>query len=185
MQTIRIHDVTVLLSPIPEGEPGSRRRLEKEAVLDIIRRGIGEAAELLHDPSGAPRLQGPDVPPGLHISISHCARTAVVALRENAVVGVDIEMWRDQLLKVAPRFLSPVEQQFFSSRSALLKAWTSKESAFKAAGAPDLVIADISLNPDLSRALIPGDKAANYHTFRLFHHPGPDDACLTIAIPDE
>lgn len=176
-----MHGVTVYLHPIPAGERGTHRQREQEAVAQIIRHAFSDAARLEHDPDGAPLLGGVE---GVRISVSHSARMAAVAARSEGRLGIDIEHWREQLRTVGPRYLSNAEQENFTTEEALLKAWTSKESVFKAAGVPDLTLIDISLDPDLTRATISPLKARGAHRFSLHHLAGPEGAQITIAVPD-
>ena len=54
-------------------------------------------------------------------------------------VGVDIEQWREQLVRVAPRVLSESEMAVYGASSdLLLRAWTMKETLYKAALTPGL-----------------------------------------------
>lgn len=174
-----MREATVYLLRIPgAGElPLSRRERERKAVESIIREVFGPEAALHHDDNGAPYLDGTAT--GTFISVSHSASTACVAVRNGSAVGVDIETGRSQLRSVAARFLSPDEQAIFTSDTALLTAWTSKEAAFKAASEPRLVISDIRLSSDMTSAATPSGQK-----FALHHRPFGDNSLITIAIPN-
>lgn len=174
-----MREATVYLLRIPgAGElPLSRRERERTAVESIIREVFGSEAALHHDGNGAPYLDGTAT--GTFISVSHSASTACVAVRNGSAVGVDIETGRSQLRIVAARFLSPDEQAIFTSDTALLTAWTSKEAAFKAASEPRLVISDIRLSADMTSAATPSGQK-----FALHHRPFGDNSLITIAIPN-
>lgn len=174
-----MREATVYLLRIPgAGElPLSRRERERTAVESIIREVFGSEAALHHDDNGAPYLDGTAT--GTFISVSHSASTACVAVRNGSAVGVDIETGRSQLRSVAARFLSPDEQAIFTSDTALLTAWTSKEAAFKAASEPRLVISDIRLSSDMTSAATPSGQK-----FALHHRPFGDNSLITIAIPN-
>lgn len=179
MKTIDMREATIYLLRIPgAGElPLSRRERERMAVESIIREVFGSEAALRHDAFGAPYLDGTAT--GTFISVSHSASTACVAVRNGSAVGVDIETGRSQLRSVAARFLSPDEQAIFTSDTALLTAWTSKEAAFKAASEPRLVISDIRLSDDMTSAATPSGQK-----FALRHRPFGDNSLITIAIPN-
>ena len=174
-----MREATVYLLRIPgAGElPLSRRERERTAVESIIREVFESEAALHHDDNGAPYLDGTAT--GTFISVSHSLDTACVAVRNGSAVGVDIETGRSQLRSVAARFLSPDEQAIFTSDTALLVAWTSKEAAFKAASEPRLVISDIRLSSDMTSAATPSGQK-----FALHHRPFGDNSLITIAIPN-
>lgn len=134
---------------IPHTDRSGRRAAETDATLTLIHRVLGREVTLTHTPSGAPLLLGSD----LLISISHCTDCAVVALcpPEMGVdgLGVDVELWRDQLQRISSRFLSAEESGIWNrSDETLLKAWTAKEAIFKAAGVNGMTITDIILPKD-------------------------------------
>lgn len=92
-------------------------------------------------PHGKPRLPEPD---GLELSVSHSGDRVVVALSQDAPVGVDVEevaRLRDPD-GVASHVLAPPESAWFSAspaevahrRRALLTYWIRKEAVVKATG---------------------------------------------------
>ncbi|GAB4214450.1 MAG: hypothetical protein OHK0013_39130 [Sandaracinaceae bacterium] len=108
------------------------RRLARAALAAL---GHGEA-ELLNGPDRAPRW-----PEGIHGSISHCDRRAVVAVTraEHGTVGVDVEH-RDELKRelwktvFLPREIADLEARFDATmrgRMALV-LFSAKESLYKA-----------------------------------------------------
>ncbi|MCM1096153.1 MAG: 4'-phosphopantetheinyl transferase superfamily protein, partial [Terasakiella sp.] len=84
--------------------------------------------------AGAPVLEGSR----LHISISHSARMAAVAIDPARRIGIDIEdLDRGrQIERVAPRVLSAAELESYTGR--LLEAWTLKEALYKIADDPGI-----------------------------------------------
>lgn len=137
---------SVLTTPILCHEDASRREAEREASLLLARRVAGLGAVIDHYPDGAPFIPGF----GGHISLSHCRSLAAIALSSSPHIGIDAEIWRPQLIRVAPKFLSPAELPFWSATPLrLLFAWTIKEAVYKAARTPGLPLHHISL-PDLS-----------------------------------
>ena len=88
-----------------------------------------------HTPDGKPEAIGQ---PGIHVSIAHHSMSdgcwAAVACNGSAI-GIDVEAERDQLQRIAPRFLSETERAALgASPAALATAWAIKECMFKAFG---------------------------------------------------
>lgn len=155
--------------PLTHGRP--RAEAERRAVMKLISRRFGPQASLVHDAHGAPSIAGRPEP----ISISHGAGRAILAVgRRGMSVGIDIECWREQLARVAPRFLTPAERQRIATPAALLQAWTAKEAAFKAAGIPGLTMSAIETSPGFFTA------AAATHRFEITFIP-IQEAMIAIA----
>lgn len=125
--------------------PGGRRDAERSAVMAIVRGLFGADAAVGHRQDGSPVLECEDAP---EVSVSHCRTMAVLAVGASARIGVDVEEWREQLRRVAPRFLSEEEKSLVQSDDALLRAWTVKEAVYKAANRPGLSLADILWHGD-------------------------------------
>lgn len=124
----------------------SRAERERKAVDELVAGAFGPDAVKSRLPSGAPLITIGGLPVDRLYSISHCAGLAILAVAEGVkAVGTDIEIYREQLRRVASRFLSPEEEIFYSSDEGLLTAWTLKEAAYKAALTPGLALKDIRL----------------------------------------
>lgn len=147
IEVFKYDNITLGVTPI-EADPG-RTRTEREhaAVGDIIARFFGADACVGHRDSGAPYLVGRE---DISLTISHSRDYAAVAFSAERTVGVDIEQWREQLVRVAPRVLSESEMAVYSATPALLlRAWTMKEALYKAALTPGLDFRrDIMLPPN-------------------------------------
>lgn len=111
------------------------RQLEHWCV-DQCLNALGEdRIAIVHDAHGKPFVQGLE---SLHISIAHHSNAsgcwAAVVCAESPV-GVDIETERQQLQRIASRFLHPDERTALGDGLASLSmAWAVKESMFKAHG---------------------------------------------------
>ena len=111
------------------------RQLEHWCV-DQAFRAIGQPnLRIAHAADGKPEIFGQ---PQIHVSIAHHSTSdgcwAAVACSESAI-GIDVEAERDQLQRIAPRFLSEKERAALgASPAALAAAWVVKESMFKAFG---------------------------------------------------
>lgn len=119
----------------------SRREAETAAVSRLIKYLFGSDAEHTHRPDGSPVIEGI----GSEISVSHSRTHAFVATHPHLRIGVDAEQPRNQLMAVAPKFMSAEELADPQSLDQLLTAWTIKEAVYKAAGTPGLALTDIKL----------------------------------------
>lgn len=98
----------------------------------LVKELFGGECRLAHEPSGAPFLERDGVRVGPEISISHCRGAVAVAYRDNARVGVDIELARERVMRVRERVLSDEELRFTGlSVWKNTLAWTAKEALFK------------------------------------------------------
>ncbi len=180
--SIPAEGVEIYLAPIvTDGNRHSRRDAEKAATAQLVTTLFGTGATVAHNPDGAPLLILPDGAPAPEISISHSIRTVALAVgRAGRPIGVDIEQPRQQLVRVAARFLAPEETAIHAaSEENLLRAWTAKEAAFKAAGIAGLTLADIRLDPTASHALIPQWPSVE---ICISHFPGHDGSLIAVAI---
>lgn len=130
-----------------------RRQLERRAVGRLVEAAFGHDAVLGHRHSGAPFVVGSPAA----VSVSHSARCCLLAVDQSGrPIGVDVEHWRPQLLRVAPRVLMPDElSRYAASQRSLLMAWAAKEAVFKAAGDPSLTISVIRVDLDNMSASTP------------------------------
>lgn len=180
--SIPAEGVEIYLAPIvTDGNPHSRREAEKAATARLVTALFGPGATVTHTPDGAPLLILTDSATAPEISISHSIRTVALAVgRAGSPIGVDIEQPRQQLARVVRRFLAPEETAIHAaSEENLLRAWTAKEAAFKAAGITGLTLADIRLDATASHALIPARPSAE---IRISHYPDPDGSLIALAI---
>lgn len=130
--------------PFPAGTHG--REAERFTAETLVRKALGEDVTICHDPDGAPfamtsgggRLSG-------YVSISHSSSNCALAVSDFPV-GIDLEAPREQLRRIASRFLTPAERKSMQepySIVRLLEMWTAKEAVFKCASIPSLVISEI------------------------------------------
>ncbi len=82
-------------------------------------------------PDGKPFLLGSTA----HISLSHAEHLVVAALHFTSPIGIDLEKPREQLQRIAPKFLSPAEQEETKEDLNLLcQYWSAKEAVYKLIG---------------------------------------------------
>lgn len=136
IEIFKYDDITLGVTPIEADPDRTRTEREHAAVGDIIARFFGADARVGHRDSGVPYLVGRE---DISLSVSHSRDYAAVAFSSERTIGVDIEQWREQLLRVAPRVLSESEMAVYGvSSDLLLRAWTMKEALYKAALTPGL-----------------------------------------------
>ena len=122
---------------VPSARAGDRRRAEREAVGELLRRnGLGP---LTHDEQGAPHLDG------MFISVSHSREKAVIAFSSDSPLGVDTEPTSPRISRIIERVLTERERQMPLDPHV---RWMAKEAVFKAAAIDDLTIAEITVSPD-------------------------------------
>jgi 4'-phosphopantetheinyl transferase len=96
-------------------------------------------AKIRYTPKGAPVLADSS----FSISFSHAGEFAAVIVSAENRVGIDIELLRDRVLRVAGRFLTPDELNRTNEPNRLEKTyvhWSAKEALYKLYGGnlPDL-----------------------------------------------
>lgn len=171
-----IDTATIFGTEITEYTRHTRLATERAAIASLINQVFGPTAILSHTSNGAPFIT--DNP--TRISISHGAGLAILAISPDTPIGIDVECWRDQLLHVAHKFLTPAEQASFATdRTMLLKAWTAKEAVYKAASTPGLSLTDIHL--DLSGNPAQASISGTDRTYTL-HHIGQFPIIITLAL---
>lgn len=143
-----------------------RRELERRAVGRLVEAAFGPDAVFGHRTSGAPFVVGSPAA----VSVSHSARCCLLAVDPfGRPIGVDVEHWRPQLLRVAPRVLMPDElSRYAASQRSLLMAWAAKEAVFKAAGDPSLTISVIRVDLDNMSASTPDERRFRLSFARRF-----------------
>lgn len=136
IEVFKYDDITLGVAPILADAGQTRAERERAAVSVIVAHFFGSNAGIGHRESGAPYLVGHE---DISLTISHSRDYAAVAFSAVRTVGVDIEQWREQLVRVAPRVLSESEMAVYGASSdLLLRAWTMKETLYKAALTPGL-----------------------------------------------
>ena len=93
-----------------------------------------EDADLVYDAFGKPHL-----PDGKYISITHSYEFSAIII-SNHPVGVDIEMQRDKIIRIASKFVG-LENEYLTETDQtkmLSVIWTAKESLYKLYATPGL-----------------------------------------------
>ncbi|MFA6944542.1 MAG: 4'-phosphopantetheinyl transferase superfamily protein [Pedobacter sp.] len=86
-----------------------------------------------------------------HISLSHSYDYAAVMISKNKAVGIDIEMVKDKIERIAHKFLSKEELEFIRDQDRidqLYVAWCAKEAIYKLHGKKNISFLEhIKLKP--------------------------------------
>lgn len=112
---------------------GMKSELHRRGFLSI-RHLLAEAgyedSDLFYDESGKPHLKD-----GNHISITHSHHFTGIIVSNSKEVGIDIEMQREKILRIANKFTPLEEYKTMANTDALIRkltiVWGAKESLFK------------------------------------------------------
>ncbi|MEQ6123687.1 4'-phosphopantetheinyl transferase superfamily protein [Pseudotenacibaculum sp. MALMAid0570] len=95
-------------------------------------------ADLIYDEFGKPHLKD-----GTHISITHSFTFSAIVISKKGPVGIDIEMQRDKIVKIAHKFTPIEEYNTIANHNALVSkltiVWGAKESLYKIYGKKKLL----------------------------------------------
>ena len=93
--------------------------------------------DLFYDEVGKPHLHD-----GTHISITHSYNFTAIILSATTEVGIDIEMQRDKILRIAAKFTPLKEYRTLANDDAVMRkltiVWGAKESLYKIYGTKGL-----------------------------------------------
>jgi 4'-phosphopantetheinyl transferase len=111
------------------------KKREKIAGRVLLKQLLESWGEVYHgtgcDVYGKPMLKNHDY----HISISHSHGCTVAIVDKNYKIGIDIELIKENIVKIAPRVFSSAEiGQNGTDLAKLVTLWTMKESLYKLYG---------------------------------------------------
>ncbi len=112
---------------------GMKSQLHRQGFLSI-RHLLAEAGyvdhDLYYDAAGKPHLKD-----GNHISITHSNKFTGIIVSDGPNVGIDIEMQREKILRIANKFTPIEEYKTLANTDALVRkltiVWGAKESLYK------------------------------------------------------
>ena len=110
-----------------------KRKLEYLSVRIALKELIGKKVIIEYDKDGKPYL----LDKSYQISISHCKSWIAVMIHPTRLVGIDIEIPTDKILKLQKRFLNETEQKYLATGeniNQLMLAWSAKEALYKIIG---------------------------------------------------
>ena len=105
------------------------KQIEFLSVLNLLENLGFSYSDIQYDTNGKPHLSKG------YISISHSFEFSSVVISKDKV-GIDIEKFREKILKIYKKFISEKEYEIFNKEciESLTKAWSIKESVYKAFG---------------------------------------------------
>lgn len=139
---------SLYFQPIPPCSRAGRRAREREAAQALVSQAFGPDVVLTHTPEGAPMIEGKG---NVFISLTHSIDLCILAVSTDGPIGIDTETSREQLRRVAHKFLAPDEGEV-TDLHALLLLWTAKEAVYKAALTPGLSLQEIIVTGHLATA---------------------------------
>ena len=154
-----------------------KRKKEVAVTLLNIKKVFGKEALLLHNENGKPFLKNIST----HISISHSENLLCIAYSDKFDVGIDIQFWKNALIRTTEKFLSNEEQKMLDvkDKNTLLKSWTTKEAAYKIPNIKNLSLKDINtINNDVVSVSLPNLKLIKFSSKTLFF----DNYCISLVI---
>ena len=125
--TLSLNDEEKLLSI-----KSAQRKKEFLACRTLLNFTKIQNTEIKYNKDGAPELDN-----GKYISITHCKNFAGIAIGNNKI-GFDLEIYREKIFAIAPKFLNETEKfiyEFNSVIKGLTLIWTAKEAIYKAVSA--------------------------------------------------
>lgn len=195
MNSFTINNTTIYIKQIPEditellttatkydqqaieGITSARRQKEILIANQVIRYLFGNNANLLHSKYGVPILDGINI----NITISHCTNKFIIAINPTSIIGIDVELQREQLNRVKSRFLSTQESIIYNTPTLLLNAWTIKEAIYKAALTPGLSLSEhINILSDNNTATALTSKGLKKFQIHTLH--SSNEECISLAI---
>ena len=126
--------------PLTEKEKFKKRKSPKHRLeflgsrAAMISLGI-DLDKVLFNDNGAPYLMD-----HRYCSISHTDGYGAVVVSDNKI-GVDVEIYKDKMIRIASKFVHPAEVFVNKSENylkMLTRLWTVKESVYKAFGVPGI-----------------------------------------------
>lgn len=134
-------------------------------------------SDLCYDEFGKPHLKD-----GNRISITHSNQFTGIVVSSSDEVGIDIEMQREKILKIAHKFTPIEEYRTLANSEAIIRkltiVWGAKESLYKIYAQPGLSflnhikVMDFSLNGNQSTAEILYKGRSSSYRFTFFEFEG-------------
>jgi 4'-phosphopantetheinyl transferase len=154
----------------------NKREIEKKGAAYLLSELLKkDDLSLNYDAYGKPFLDGVNY----EISLSHSHQWLLAAVHESEAVGVDIELEKDKIKTIAPRFLSDMEcMESGMDTNALTVYWAVKEAVYKAYGKKQVNFKEqIAVEPfelqeqgEVSASLILPNETKKYRLMYKKHH---------------
>ena len=122
-----------------------------------------------------------------NISISHCEDIVTILISENKGIGIDVERINNKVNSIKSKFLNEKEMHYlrgYRETRNLTRAWTAKESIYKALRMPRVIFSENILIEEFNNESKTGIgkfiSSNQERTFKLYFYD-LDDYCLTIS----
>ncbi len=122
-----------------------------------------------------------------NISISHSENIATILISENKGIGIDVERINNKVNSIKSKFLNEKEMHYlrgYGETRNLTRAWTAKESIYKALRMPRVIFSENILIEEFNNESKTGIgkfiSSNQERTFKLYFYD-LDDYCLTIS----
>lgn len=139
----KVEESEELLGKVVELTPYCQKRLDsmksqlhRRAFLSIrhlLAKYDYSDADLIYDENGKPHLRD-----GNYISITHSHNFTGIIISSSEAVGIDIEMQRDKILRIAYKFTQFEDYRTLANTAAIIRkltiVWGAKESLYKIYG---------------------------------------------------
>lgn len=178
--------IEALSAFVKDDEPLSEIKVEAKRMESLAARcALGNLLEpyghfeIYKDQFGKPHLRDENI----GLSISHAKGFAAAAINLNGSVGVDIEHERDQVLKIAYKFIHSSERAWVEQDiRKLTQVWSAKEALYKLHGRTQLAFAEQLIVKNMDHEFGEGriiEKKEGVSLFKLFQ---PTDTPLITVI---
>lgn len=140
------------------------KRLEWLAARNALKELLNPFGQfyLMKDQFGKPHLTTSD----WQVSMSHAKGFGAAAIQKSRPIGIDIELERPQISRIAKRFLHSEEKEWTDhSITSLTKIWGAKEALYKLHGRTQLIFAEqllIQPFPEKTGVIIEENKASTH-----------------------
>jgi len=143
------------------------KRLEWLGARTALKHLVREIGQfyIYKDPFGKPHLKETSI----GISMSHAKGFGAAAINRSGEVGIDIETEREQIHRIAHKFLHSSEATWAAGNGELLtKIWAAKEALYKLHGrtqltfAEQLIVSDFSYGGEVKGQILENGVATDY-----------------------
>ncbi len=131
-----------------------RTQLQRYASRLLIHEMLGELPEVWKDDHGKPHLRDLE----LEVSISHTEGYAAILLGEGKL-GVDVQHYKPNVMKVRDRFLDDQELQMAQDIEITTLFWAAKEAVYKYNAQPGLDFKNPITIHSIEEGFLPSDFA--------------------------
>ena len=122
-----------------------------------------------------------------NISISHSENIATILISENKGIGIDVERINNKVNSIKSKFLNEKEMHYlrgYKETRNLTRAWTAKESIYKALRIPRVIFSENILIEEFNNESTTGIGkfiSSDQETIFKLYFYDLDDYCLTIS----